>query len=420
MSESSTLTTTTSRLQHYYPWLIVASGLLVLIVVNGLTTSSLSVFDEVLTREFGLDRAQLKTKESITNFVAAVFILLSGWLIDRIGVKKLLLAGMVFMALALGLYGFISATWQLYALHVLLGLGLVTAGSVPVIILVSAWFRQRRGLALGITLVGTSLGSAIFPPLLTFFIQHEGWRNTFWLLGVLPVVLFGVVWLVVRNSPADVGGRPWGEGNDEAADAREGDLLHAGMDYREAVRTPLFWLISACGLLSFFGVVGLVSNLFLHLRGLGFDAVDASWMMTLYFVLALVGKFVLSSLSDYVDIYAIFTACFVGLALGAAGLALADDGFVAWVVGLMALSWGGVFTLYNVLIVRTFGLKSAGKINGSINFWESTGSFLGPVLTGWWFQQAGSYRPAFSFIAGALGLAAVLSLLFRRLKPVEG
>lgn len=418
MRETSTLTPQTSRLQHYYPWLIVGAGLLVLIVVNGLTTSSLSVFDEVLTREFRLDRPQLKTKESITNAVAALFILMSGWLIDRVGVRALLLAGMGFMTLALGLYGFIQKTWHLYALHVLLGLGLVTAGSVPVIILVSAWFRRQRGLALGLTLVGTSLGSAVFPPVLTHLIQSQGWRSTFWLLAALPVMLAVVVAVVVRNSPANVGGTAWGD-QDNVLETPETDLLHAGMDYRDALRTPMFWLISACGLLSFFGVVGLTSNLFLHLRGLNFNAGAAAGMLSLYFVLALTGKFAISSLSDYVNVYAVFTACFVGLALGAAGLAFFGSGGIAWAVGLTALSWGGVFTLYNVLIVRTFGLKAAGKINGSINFWESTGSFLGPIVTGWWFEQAGSYRPAFAAIAGALGVAAVLSLFFRKLKPVE-
>lgn len=419
MRETSTLATPVSRLTRHYPWLIVGTGLLVLIVVNGLTTSSLSVFDEVLTREFRLGRAQLKTKESITNAVAALFILLSGWLIDRVGVRALLLAGMGFMTLALGLYGFIRHTWHLYALHVLLGLALVTAGSVPVIILVSTWFRRQRGLALGLTLVGTSLGSAIFPPVLTHLIQSQGWRSTFWLLAILPLLLSGVVALVVRNSPTSVGGTAWGD-RDDAAEPRETDLLHAGMAYRDAVRTPMFWLLSACGLLSFFGVVGLTSNVFLHLRGLNFNAQAAAGMLSLYFVLALTGKFLISSLSDYFNVHRMFTACFVGLALGAAGLAVSDGGGIAWAVGLTALSWGGVFTLYNVLIVRTFGLKAAGKINGSINFWESTGSFLGPVVTGWWFEQAGSYRPAFAAIAGALGVAAVLSLFFRKLNPAEG
>lgn len=418
MRETSTLTTQTSRLTHHYPWLIVGAGLLVLIVVNGLTTSSLSVFDEVLTREFRLDRAQLKTKESITNAVAAVFILLSGWLIDRVGVKALLLAGMGFMTVALGLYGFIQKTWHLYALHVLLGLALVTAGSVPVIILVSAWFRRQRGLALGLTLVGTSLGSAIFPPVLTLLIQSQGWRSTFWLLAFLPVILSVVVAGVVRNSPAGIGGAAWGDA-DDAMETSETNLLQAGMDYRDALRTPMFWLLSACGLLSFFGVVGLTSNLFLHLRGLNFGAEAAAGVLSLYFVLALTGKFLISSLSDYLNVHAMFTVCFVGLALGAVGLATFDGGDIAWAVGLTALSWGGVFTLYNVLIVRTFGLKAAGKINGSINFWESTGSFLGPVVTGWWFEQAGNYRPAFAAIAGALGAAAMLSLFFRKLNPTD-
>ncbi|SDL82596.1 MFS transporter [Siphonobacter aquaeclarae] len=409
MSQTSTLSSSSVTMREY-PWVIAVSGLMILITVNGLTTSSLSVFDEVIQQEFGLSRGLLKSRETVTYAVSAAFILLSGVLIDRFGVKKLLLTGLGFMTLALAGYGYARNLTHLYLLHVLLGLAYVSAGSVSVVILVSAWFREKRGLALGVTLAGTSLGSAVFPPLLTYLIRTEGWRSAFHWLAVIPVVLAVYTALVVRDSPGTVGAR--------ITDATE-HPIQEGMEYSVALKTRLFWIISFCGFLSFLGIVGLVSNLFLHFRSTGFLPAEAAWVLTLYFSMALLGKFTVSSLSDYVCIYRMFSLCFAGLAAGALGVAWLSGGPAVAAVGVAAFSWGGVFTLYTILIVRTFGLKAAGKINGTIHLFENIGSLLGPVLVGLLSDVGGSYRTALLLVAVVFSVALILSFFFERWKPAN-
>lgn len=407
MSQTSTLSTSSVTAREY-PWVIAVSGLLILITINGLTTSSLSVFDEVIQREFGLSRGLLKSRETVTYAVSAAFILLSGVLIDRFGVKRLLLTGLGFMALALAGYGYARNLTDLYALHVLLGLAYVSAGSVSVVILVSSWFREKRGLALGITLAGTSLGSAVFPPLLTYLIRTEGWRSAFHWLAVIPVVLAVYTALVVRDSPGEMP-----SSYEKTKETGPAD----GMEYARALKTRLFWIISLCGFLSFLGIVGLVSNLFLHFRSTGFSPSEAAWVLTLYFSMALLGKFTVSSLSDYVCIYRMFSLCFGGLAAGALGIAWLSDGPAVAAVGVAAFSWGGVFTLYTILIVRTFGLKAAGKINGTIHLFENIGSLTGPVLVGLLSDIGGSYRTALMLVAAVFSVALLLSFFFERWKP---
>lgn len=407
MEQTSTLTQTyTSR---YYAWLMAGSGLLILVTINGLTTSSLSVFDEVLQKEFNLSRSLLKSRETVTYAISATFILFSGILIDRIGVKKLLLTGLSFMALALAGYGYAQSLVSLYVMHVLLGLAYVCAGSVAVVILVSAWFQEKRGLALGITLAGTSLGSAIFPPLLTHLIQTQGWRQAFHWLALIPLLLLIYTALTVHSTPEKAGMEPYGRLFPEKA------LVKQGKTYAEALRMPLFWLISLCGFLTFLGIVGIVSNLFLHLRNMGYGSPEAAWTLSLYFGIALIGKFIVSFLSDYVSVYPLFTACLVGLMLGALGLASFSRELILPSVAIAALSWGGVFTMYNVLIVRSFGLKAAGKINGTISLFENFGSLTGPWVMGWLSEKSGSYQQPLFLTAGIIGMAVVISVFFFRL-----
>lgn len=392
---------------HRSGWFTVGIGLLLLVTINGLSTSSLSVLDEQLTASFGFTRASLKLRETITYAVSAAFILVSGVLIDRFGVRRLLMAGLALMATALAGYGLAASSGQVYAMHGLLGLAYVTAGPIPVIILVSSHFRENRGLALGITLAGTSLGSAIFPPVLTALSEAYGWRQAFLSLSLLPLLLLLPVFFWVKNQPASPDA-------DALAAAAPADRSHS---YRQALHSVFFWLVAACGLLSFLGIVGVVSNLFLFLRGQQFSPDEAAYVLSLYFVVALCGKFLLAWLSDRFSPFALLTLCLLGLAAGVAALTLAGSEPVRVLpaVGLAALSWGGVFTLYNILIVNTFGLKEAGKINGTLHLFENVGSLTGPLLAGYWFQQSGHYQGAFVAMAALLGLAAGLSVPLRRL-----
>jgi MFS family permease len=88
---------------------------------------------------------------------------------------------------------------------VILALGLLGASTMTCVILISGWFCSQRGLAIGIALVGTSLGSIILSPVNALMIERFGWRQAFLIEAALPIVLLVFILLVVRNSPKDVG-----------------------------------------------------------------------------------------------------------------------------------------------------------------------------------------------------------------------
>lgn len=401
--------------QAVYPFMMVFLGLLVLVVVNGLTTSALSVFDEELLKEFDIKiRTNLRYKESITNFISAIFIVLAGGFVDKFKVKSSILIGLTFLTLGFFIYAHAATIYFVYLAHFCLGIALITAGSMPIIILVSTWFIQKRGFALGFALLGTSLGGFVFPPILSHFIAEYGWRNTFLILMILPVVLIFLILFFLKNSPRDLGLLAFGEQINEESNQSE-PIIQSGLSYKNALKTSTFWIISLCGFLSFFSVVSIVSNLFLHLRGFDFDPKQASYSLSIYFGFSLLGKLLISSLSDYIDTFKVFTICALGMACGSLLFWTMNPAIIFQAVGLTALSWGGIYTLYNLMIVKNFGLKSAGKINGTISSFESLGSFIAPIATGFLYtHNHNSYKTAFLVVTIALTITTVLSFFFRR------
>lgn len=397
---------------QYYPWIICFSGLLTLIVVNGLTTTALSVFDKAFLDEFHWSREELKVRESITNGVTLLFILISGIIIDKIRVKKMLLFGTLTLAVTLASYSFIHNKFEAYLAHFFLGISMVTAGSVSCIILVSSWFNDKRGLAIGIVLVGTSLGSAIFSPLNTHLLEVYGWRQAFQILAIFPLLAFFYIYFFVKNSPSEIGIFALGFGKNLEKNANP-DLLKQGMSYNEATKKHLFWLICICGFCTFFSLVGTIANVFLHLVGLGFEDKNASYYLTLYFLIAGLSKLLISLFSDYINPYIVFSTCCLLMILGILGFSSMDKSIILPSITFLAISWGGIYSLYNLIIIKSFGLKEAGKINGTISMFEGGGAFFGPFLTAKLFNIEGSYQLPFFINAALMGFVFIISIKFK-------
>ena len=388
--------------RRWLPWLMAGTGMLVLLVSNGLTATALSVYDESLLNEFGWSRGELKFRDLVTFWLVALIAPFAGVFIDRLGPRRMLTIGCVLLTLGYVLYSRLDSLAMLYAIHVILALGLLGASTMTCVILISNWFYAQRGLAIGIALVGTSLGSIILSPVNALMIEHFGWRQAFLIEAALPMVLLAVILMVVRNSPRDVG--RVAHGLDLSAGR---DLRLEGLSLAEAVRTKTFWAIGLSGMLIYYSILALYNHLFLYLRGLGFAPVNAGFALSLLGLLGLTGKLVNGALADRIDRHKVFLGCQVIMLVGVALLATQGKEMVLVAIATIGLGWGGLFTLYNMLAVNNFGLRSAGKIGGIISLMESLGGGLGIWLTGVLYDRHQSYEQAFMLIL-ALVFAGLL------------
>jgi len=150
------------------------------------------------------------------------------------------------------------------------------------------------------------------------------------------------------------------------------------------------------------------------MRGLGYEVSQAANALSLFALLSLSGKFLIATLTDYFSPYRVFAVCCTGMFLGSLGYVLMDKTLIWYSIPFMALCWGGMYALYNLITVKSFGLKSIGKINGTISILESIGAALGPWLTGLLYDWSGSYRLGFGVISGMLLIAALISYSFQR------
>ena len=139
----------------FYGWLIV--GVLFFIsIIDGGFTYTFSTFLKPLTQEFGWSRAETATAFSLYLLVAGLVLPAWGWLIDHVGARWVFLLSALIDGVALFLLSAVNSLPGFYALYLFLGVGLAGIGPMPVGKVITQWFVDKRGLAMGIALVGAS------------------------------------------------------------------------------------------------------------------------------------------------------------------------------------------------------------------------------------------------------------------------
>jgi MFS family permease len=407
--------TDVSTKARIYPWVMAIFALTILMVTNGMTTTGITAFDESILKEFGWKRGDFKFRDLITLLTAGLLAPLAGYLIDKIGTRKLLLFGAALLSLLYYLYGKISSLTELYLIHAGFGLVLVCAGLNVAVVTVSQWFVRARGTAIGIALVGSSLGGVVFPPIILDLLPEHGWRGGFALIAFASVGLLVLGFFVMRT-PAQMGLAPLGAG--ETSTGKGSAASPDDLTYAEAVRTFSFWALTFVAMASFYSILALALHLFLHMRGLGFDPKTAGAAMGLLFGLGLISKFLFGLLSDILNPRAVFIGNVAMMLVGLICMATQNRDLLWPGIAITGFGWGGLYTLIQYQAVNNFGVSHTGKILGTITMLDAIAGGLGIWLTGVMFDRFGSYTNAFYVFVGLMAIALVASTQVRReIKP---
>ncbi len=390
-----------------YKWLMLAAAMLSMMISNGLCLSGITVFDSSLIEEFGWERSELKLRDLITFALAGMLAPFMGVFIDRIGVRKVMVAGYVLLAVCFALYSQLGnitdPLTEMYVIHGMFGLVLVCCGLNVSVILASSWFVQHRGLAIGMVVVGTSIGGMVFPPLGNWLIESYGWRAALGIEVGFAAIMIVLVAGMVRNFPPKAAP---GAAADSASAAAQPQQIE--VPFRDAVRTLTFWAIAFVAMSTFFIVLGYQGNLFLAMQDMGFSAAVAAIALSVFYMAAIAGKLLCGLLADVMNQRMVLYAD-MGLMLVSALLLVPMDPTLVW-IGMIGFGfgWGGFYTLLQLTVVNRFGLMDAGKILGTITVLDALGGGLGIWLTAVLYQVNGdSYQLAYMVYVGLLLVASV-------------
>ena len=357
-----------------------------------------------LQAEFGWSRAEMSFALTVTNITVVFGAPVLGYLVDRGGVRKVLLPSVILMGLAVASMSLLQGNiWHFYGIFfaiTVLGLGTLPLSYSRVVI---GWFEQRRGLALGIALAGFGVGAALVPEISRTMIDLYGWRSAYYLFAAaiflisLPLTLF-----VLKEAPTAVLSTP---------DSNAVSVL--GMSAGQAAKTGSYWLV----LLSFFlvgiGITSVLSHLVPMLMDRGMSLTAAARCMSTLAVALIFGRIFAGFLMDH--FFAPYvTAGFIifGLAAGVILLALGAVGPWAFLAAaLVGLATGSEISEIAYIIGRYFGQLSFGQIYGIMFAGFQLGSAISAPMMGYYHDTVGDYVGALWLVAGLVTLSAILIAL---------
>ncbi|MEZ5424192.1 MAG: MFS transporter [Pyrinomonadaceae bacterium] len=320
-----------------------AVATLSLAVSNGLSIGGLPPFYKPLREEFvasgAIAAAHAETfianSANITFLLSGVFSLIGGWLALRFPLKNLMIAGCILLGGGFVLHSQGETAKSIYIARALMGASLGFIGVAPCVVLVSRWFEERRGTALGITLVGTSLGGALIPLIASPLIAQYGWRAA--MLG-----LSGLVWFVLLPAVLIFVREPVLE-----KDSVENAARLEGTSWSNALRSPIFWALAACSALVFYPIFATSQQFILYLQTpkIGVSAETAAFAQSALFAISIGGKFLAGFASDRLGPIRVMTFC--AFLLFAASLVLFYLTATTALLFLLpfALGYGGTFVL---------------------------------------------------------------------------
>ena len=383
-------------------------GTITLIVTNGMTISGITVFDESILESFGWSKSELKFRGLINLVASSLIVPFVGAIIDKYGVKRMIVLGLLLISGLLFSYSLIESVWHVYAIHLGFAFAVSGAGTMAIIIMVSQRVKTKRGTAIGIALAGTSLGGMIVPQIGRPLLENFGWRTAFQYEAIIPIAIIVIILIFLK---------PIKYKKKVTSDVIEKDEETGltELTVQNAIKSPVFWAICFTGIFCFYSILGIIDNLFLYLSELGFTPQDATNAFSIFFFIMLVAKLSSGVITDFINEHKLFKIQLALMILGVVFLAMNTQSLIWPALIAIGLGWGGLYTLLNYIIITTFGVKSAGKIGGLISFFEGVGSGLGMWLTAVIADSTGSYSYSFWFMVGLLCIAFVISFF---IKPI--
>ena len=397
----------------FYGWWVVLAAFLNLFFSVGIVYYGFPVFYPSMVDSLGFTRAQL-TQGFLLGFVVAgvPLGLLAGVLIDRLGPRRVILGGLWCVGLPLILMGSMSRLWQYYLLCIAEVFGYVLTGPIPNQVLISNWFRVKRGRAMGTAYLGLGVGGALSPLLINSLIQNFGWRHAFEIIGALIlIVLFPVAQWITRSSPHDMNLLPDGVSPGSVVNGHVSteQVSMIGASVAQAVRSTNFWLVVAGCTLTIGAIGAVTQHLILFLVGTGYSLAGASRVSSVVLTSSLAGRVIVGYFADRYSRKNVMALFYLVLGLTIPLLFAARQPAALCTFALLyGFAMGADYMLIPLVTADCFGLPALGKILSLIIMGYSLGQWFAPWLAGRIFDTHRSYNLAWMVMSSAAALGAVL------------
>jgi len=388
---------------------VAATSFLALFSIVGLALYGLPFYYDFMVRDFGWTRAEVTSGNFYSKLlIGPLFGFAAGWIVDRFGPRRMMMAGILMAGTALIGLSYTSTLGLFYFFYLFNALGYVCGGPLPNQVLISRWFTTARGKAMGFAYLGIGVGGAIAPLLSNRLTQEFGWHGALRTLGILVVLIALPMAFFIKENPA-------AETNKHSA----AEPVSIG----GVLKSWKFYLLAIGSMCSIGAVGGTFQNLKLFMTGDLFSAASpqeaqstAANVLSLILISSLCGRLLMGWLADRFQKKYVMLLIYLIVSCSIPLLFLASNRpFLYLFAVLFGIGLGGDYMIIPLMAAELFGVKVLGRLMGVVLTADGVAEALAPVIVAKTRDSTGTYAIGFTIlIALALIGAVAVALLPKR------
>lgn len=383
----------------YRGWAVVALCFVMLMLGAGPVYYAYGNYALAFADSFGADRATINIGYTMVLILGNLGSAPVGMMAERWPIRGVALLGVLGTAAGFALVSTASSILQvLLVFSTLIALADICIGTVVTNMLVSHWFERRRGLAIGLSVIGTAVAAVIFPPLTDILFSRFGWRVTFLIYGALMLVLVPPIWFLARF--------PERIAEHERLPVAQRRPDGPPITLKDLFQSPAFWIVT----MTIGAMIGANSGTMVSIVAFalsrGFSSMEGSALLSTIGATSVAGKLAFGIAADRLSPV---IALRIGLVLMASGLLVLMTGLLYPILlaGAMLFGFGlgAMLPVWGGIVAKIFGLGSYGRALGWTRAAMAPISMICPIAAGLISDATGDYTFVWAMFAALLALS---------------
>ena len=398
---------------RYYGWILALFGNLVIGLMTVSNFQGTGFFLKAFEKQKGWSRAVISGASSFARAESALLGPIEGYLIDRYGVRKLMVIGNVVTFVGFIFIAFTDHLYQLYLGYFFMSFGTALAGWLPTMTLMNTWFEKKKTFAMAFSITGTHIAGWV-APFLAYSLLTYGIRNTALVIAVITLMFSPLSYLIVRDRKITNVPKT---SEEKKQKIRFRFKLNLNPEIKYQLKRRPFWIIAFTHMCSTTSIVTLTVHLPAYITDLGFTTIQSGYIVSIFSTVAIFSQYIAGYTGDKYGKKFVLLIFLLFQVLSLIILSLSDSwSYLILFAIFWGIGYGGRTPLMTAIRGDYFDRSAFATLFGLSGMVMNVGTTSGPIIAGWIFDSYGSYTMA---LWGLTVIAFCGCLLLLTLPPVS-
>ncbi|MGL4911627.1 MAG: MFS transporter [Romboutsia sp.] len=372
-------------------WNIAFAGFILMSTMYTIAINCTGLFVKPISEALNVSRSQVSLIPTIMTLAFAVLSPFVGKLINKYGIKVVMMIGALLVSLGMIGYSVSRSIYLIYLLSVIMGIGLSFCTLIPINILINNWFIEKKGLVTGIVFAGSGVGGFVFTQIITYILNTSTWDRAYLILGISSLILtLPIILILVKQSPEHVGQKPFGYKKSTKSSAEQNGFMLSEIKNTSTFKTVAI----SCFLINLISM-GIISHFPSHLSDIGYSSSFVASVNSIYLLVVIGAKILLGVVFDKFGGKKGFLSVTLSFVFGFITMIFAKYQVVALSFGVFFAIAGSAGTVAIAFLVSDiFGKKDYAAIFGILTLIGTLGGALGSPISGIIYDNFGGYNVA--------------------------